>query len=80
VLQPEIGGKLDEIRKTFKAKSAKSARSLEFACLQIAQAVSRAALSRCDLVISETVRAAFRTLQALAEAARRANAQVKLFI
>jgi hypothetical protein len=42
--RPHPIGKLDEIRKTFKAKSAKSARSLEFACLQIAQVVSRAAL------------------------------------
>jgi len=68
---------LGETRKIFKVKSTKSARIIEIDYLQIAKAASRGTLPRCDLLIPETVEAAFHTLQATDKAIIRAKSSIE---
>ncbi|MDQ2904866.1 MAG: hypothetical protein M3Y81_15115, partial [Chloroflexota bacterium] len=73
----ERGGKLGETRKVFKVKSTKSARIIEIDCLQIAKAAFREALPRCDLLITEAVKAAPRTLQTPGKAIIKAKSSIQ---
>jgi hypothetical protein len=70
-------GKLGETRKVFKVKSTKSARNVEINHSRIAESASRAALLGCKMLIAETIKGAFHTLQALVEEIIRARSSIE---
>ena len=70
-------GKLGETRKVFKVKSTKSARNVEINHSRIAESASRAALLGRKMLIVETVKGAFHTLQALVEVIIRAKSSIE---
>src|SRR5258708_7718327 len=73
----EIAGKLGETCKIFKVKSTKSVRNVEFNHSRIAESASRAALLGCKMLIAETIKRAFHTLQALVEVTIRAKSSIE---
>jgi len=70
-------GKLGETRKVFKVKSTKSARNVEINHSRIAESASKAALLGCKMLIAETIKSAFHTLQALIEVIIRAKSSIE---
>lgn len=74
---PLVAGKWSETRKIFEVKLTKSARNVEFIHSQIAKAASKAVLFGCKMLIAETIKRAFITLQALVEVTIRAKSSIE---